>query len=144
MRYECIRSISPWRDGLPQQDCVFMEHNSSIEGFGGLFVGQVKAFIKIKHKGISYPCAVMSTFSPIADSPCPDTGMWIVECNLDKNGEKLMMAIHLDSIIHGAHLIGVSGDAHIPNDLEHSDSLNTFKRFYVNKFIDHHVHEIAW
>jgi hypothetical protein len=144
MRYERIRCVSCWRDGPPRQDCVFVEQDSGLEGFRGLFVGQVEAFLKIKHKTRSYPFAVMSTFSPVSNSPCPDTGMWIVERDLDENGEKLMTAVHVDSIIRGAHLIGIAGNSYIPKDLQYSDSLNAFRRFYVNKFIDYHAHEIAW
>jgi hypothetical protein len=144
MRYEHIRSVPSWRDGPPRQDCVFIAQDSTLHGFRGLFVGQVEAFIKLKHKRIKYPCAVVSTFSPLGDSPCPDTGMWIVERDLDESGEKSMMVVHVDAIIRGAHLMGVAGDAFIPHDLGYSDSLNAFKTFYVNKYIDYHAHEIAF
>jgi hypothetical protein len=50
----------------------------------------------------------------------------------------------MDAILRNAHLIGVAGDSFIPNDLKCSDTLNTFKSFYVNKYIDYHVHEIIF
>jgi hypothetical protein len=143
-RFERIRSVSSWRGGPARRDCVFVEQDSSLPGFRGLFVGQIEAFLKLKHKSKYYSCAIMSTFSPIADSPCPDTGMWIVQRDLDENNERLFTAVHLDSIIRGAQLIGVAGDAYIPRDLQHTDSLNAFRKFYVNKYIDYHAHEIAW
>lgn len=144
MRYERIRSVQSWRNGPPRQDCVFVEQNSNLHGFRGLFVGQVEAFIKLKHNQINYPCAIVSTFSPVADSPCPDTGMWIVERDLDENDDKVMMGVHIDTIIRGAHLIGIAGESFIPNELDYSDSLNAFKTFYVNKYVDYHAHEIAF
>jgi hypothetical protein len=144
MKYERIRSVSSWRDGSPRRDCVFVAQDSNLHGFRGLFVAQIEAFLKIKHRAIVYPCALVSTFSSISDSPCPDTGMWIVERDLDENEEKLMMVIHLDTIVRGAHLIGNAGESFIPNDLHYSDSLNAFKTFYVNKYVDYHAHEIAF
>jgi hypothetical protein len=144
MRFERIRCVSSWRDGPPRKDCVFVVQDSHLNGFRGLFVGQVEGFIKLKRNQINYPCAVLSTFSPVGDSPCPDTGMWMVERDFDENGEKLMSVIHVDAIIRGAHLIGIAGDSFIPNDLDYSDTLNAFRTFYVNKYIDYHAHEIAF
>ncbi|KAM6491741.1 hypothetical protein JOM56_012781 [Amanita muscaria] len=43
-----------------------------------------------------------------------------------------------------AHLIGIAGDSFIPSELDHTDSLDAFKSFYVNKFIDYHAHKIAF
>jgi hypothetical protein len=144
MRYERIRCVSSWWDGPPRKDCVFIEQHSNLAGFRGLFIGQIESFISLKHNKINYPCAVISTFSPIADSPCRDTGMWIVERDLDDNGENQTMIVHIDTIIRSAHLIGIAGNSFIPKNLRYSDSLDAFRTFYVNKFIDYHAHEIAF
>ncbi|KAF8805514.1 hypothetical protein BYT27DRAFT_7104339, partial [Phlegmacium glaucopus] len=52
--------------------------------------------------------------------------------------------VHIDSILRAAHLIGVYSSEFIPQTLTHSQSLHAFKLFYVNKYIDHHAHEIAF
>ena len=70
--------------------------------------------------------------------------MWIVEPDQDEQGESVMSVIHLDCILRGAHLIGVAGTDMIPSKLKYSDSLNVFKLYYVNKYIDYHAHEIAF
>ena len=60
------------------------------------------------------------------------------------NHQKLMSIIHIDTILRGAHLVGIGGNMFIPNELKHTDSLHAFKTFFVNKFIDYHVHELAY
>ena len=60
------------------------------------------------------------------------------------NHQKLMSIIHIDTILHGAHLVGIGGDRFIPNELKHTDSLHAFKTFFVNKFINYHMHELAY
>lgn len=56
-----------------------------------------------------------------------------------------MALVHIDSLLRGAHLIGVAGKEFVPvDDFDFSDSLDAFKAFYVNKYADHHFHEIAF
>lgn len=143
MRSECIRSIDKWWGGPARRDCVFIEHNAEHAGFRGLYVAQVEAFLKVVHERKSYPSALVSWFSTIGDTPCRDSGLWMVKRDLDR-GKKVMSIIHLDSILRGAHLIGFPGKSFIPNDMRSTDSLNAFKSFFVNKYIDYHAHEIAW
>ncbi|KAH9028914.1 hypothetical protein EDB85DRAFT_1867581, partial [Lactarius pseudohatsudake] len=54
--------------------------------------------------------------------------------------------IHLDSILRGAHLIGVAGPHFLPSSpkVDYLTSLDSFKCFFVNKYADHHAHEIAF
>ena len=75
--------------------------------------------------------------------PCPNTGMWIIQRELER-GKELKSIIHIDTILRGAHLIGIAADSFVPGDLEHTDSLNAFKTFFVNKYIDYHAHEMAF
>ena len=50
----------------------------------------------------------------------------------------------MDSFLHGTHLIPVFGDHELPLDLHFTDSLHAFEGYYVNKYIDHHAHEIIF
>ena len=52
--------------------------------------------------------------------------------------------VHIDAIIHAAHLIGIAGDSAIPHGLLPSHTIDVFKTFYVNKFIDYHTFELAF
>jgi hypothetical protein len=109
-----------------------------------MHVVQVKLLFKLKPKGrrsTAYPCALVTWFSVIGDEPCPDTGMWHVKPDFDENGKRTTSVIHLDSILRGAHLIGIAGEEFIPYWLKNTDSLEAFAAFYVNKFVDYHAHE---
>ena len=64
--------------------------------------------------------------------------------DFDLTGGCAMSMVHLDTILRSAHLMGVVGSNFIPSDLKFHNSLDAFREFYVNKYIDHHSHEIAF
>ncbi|KAJ6584206.1 hypothetical protein B0H10DRAFT_2234635 [Mycena sp. CBHHK59/15] len=144
MLRERIRSVRAWRRGPPRHDCVFVEGDPELPGFRGLLAARVMLFMSFKHRGTTYPCALVTWFSAIGDEPCPDVGMWMVEPDLDNRGQRVMDIIHIDSILRGAHLIGIYGNDFLPRHFKYSDSLDRFKAFYINKYADHHAHEIAF
>ena len=78
------------------------------------------------------------------NTPCADTGMWRIKPDFDNMGNLAMSIIHLDSMVRGAHLMGIAGTAQIPHHLTFDRSLDAFEAFYVNKYIDHHAHEYAF
>ena len=80
----------------------------------------------------------------ISDGPDKDTGLWIVQPDFGANGERELEVIHVDCILRGAHLIPVYGPECLPSDLHYSDTLNNFRAYYVNKYIDHHAFEVAF
>ena len=100
----------------------------------------VFALIKFKYKKTTYPCVVIKWFSATNNTPCPDTGMWIVERDQDDEYD----IIHLDTIVCAAHLMGIAGTSSIPRDFDFSHMLTGFNSFYVNRFIDYHAYEIAF
>ena len=75
---------------------------------------------------------------------CEDTGMWRVEPDFDMMERRMCSVIHIDSILHSAHLIGVAGSQILPKQFTYHDSLDVFRLFFVNKYADHHTHEIAF
>ncbi|KAI8974265.1 hypothetical protein BD414DRAFT_468489 [Trametes punicea] len=146
MHRERIRSVASWRNGGPRRDCVFVAQDADLPGFRGLHVARVRLFFSFRFQGLLYPCALVAWFSAEHDAPDPDTGMWVVTPDLDNHRQPVMDVIHLDTIVRAAHLIGVAGDEFIPSSFEvgPEDSLDIFRRFYVNKYADHHSHEIAF
>ncbi|KAI0369422.1 hypothetical protein BV20DRAFT_946175 [Pilatotrama ljubarskyi] len=145
MKKERIRSCSSWRGGPARWDCAFVVDDEDMPGFRGLAVVRIHLFFSFKTaSGHEYPCALVSWFVRSSDAPCEETGMWIVEPQLDDHGRPVMSVIHLDCMLPAAHLIGVAGTHTIPRTLRHTDSLDAFNAFYVNKYADHHAHEIAF
>ena len=58
--------------------------------------------------------------------------MWIVEAEKDMHGASRVVVVHLDTIVHAAHLIGIYGDRFYPKIMP-EQSLDFFHTFYVNK-----------
>ncbi|THG94259.1 hypothetical protein EW026_g7178 [Hermanssonia centrifuga] len=144
MRRERIRATPSWFNGPARYDCVFAENDSTVEGFRGLHAARVQTFFSFECGGVEYPCALIHWYSPVADEPDELTGLWVVEPDFDTDNRPFYGVIHLDSILRLAHLIPVFGDAVIPPDFQQSQSLDAFKTYYVNKYADHHAHEIAF
>ncbi len=55
-----------------------------------------------------------------------------------------MSVIHVDTILRAAHLIPVYGNSIIGKNHQFETTLDSFKRFFVNKYADHHANEIAF
>ncbi|KAH9946685.1 hypothetical protein B0H21DRAFT_808643 [Amylocystis lapponica] len=145
MRCERIRATPVWRgDPAGRYDCVYVDKNEAQHGFRGLHVGRVRLFLSLRHQTISYPCALIEWFVPISEEVDPNTGMWIVEPEFDADGSRTSDVIHVDSIMRNAHLIPVFGGNFLPHGFRASDSLDAFQAYFVNKFADHHAHEIVF
>jgi len=86
-----------------------------------------------------------SPLLPVGDDPCDETDLWMVKPDF-RCQKPLLEVIHLDTILCGAHLVSVSGSGFLLLDrtLTFSKSLDVFSTFYVNKYVDHHAHEIAF
>lgn len=144
MRRERIRAVPSWRHGPGRYDCIFVNTDSDAEGMRGLDVARVRLFFSFRFRGKFYPCALVHWYSRIGDSPDEDTGMWRV-CR-DHNADRSPSAavLHLDSVVCAAHLVSVYGKHFIPKGLVPEQSLDLFRSYYVNKYIDHHSFEIAF
>ncbi|KAI0725873.1 hypothetical protein C8Q72DRAFT_849474 [Fomitopsis betulina] len=67
--------------------------------------------------------------------------MWIVEPELNIDVKRPCKIIHLDTIFCAAHLLPVYGEDFIPFGFRAQDSLDAFRVYLVNKFVDYHAHE---
>lgn len=147
MHREIICATPSWKKGPGRYDCVYIERDSTAaesDGFLGLLVARLNLFFSFSFENTVYPCALVQWFSTYGDSPCEDTGLWRVEPDFDVRGRRMSSVVHIDTILRSAHLIGVGGPQILPKTLTHHDSLYAFQLFYVNKYADHHAHEIAF
>jgi hypothetical protein len=144
MRCERIRSVSSWRGGPARRDCVFLETDPEAEGMRGLDVARVHLLFSFKFRGNFYPCALVQWFSRMGNGPDDDTGMWVVKPDSNPGGLPNISVVHLDTILRAAHLIGVYGRHFVPRQVVLTQSLDIFRAYYVNKYIDHHAFEIAF
>ena len=145
MHHEWIRATPSWQNGGSRYDCVFIDKDPDVDGFAGLYVARVRLFLSFSTEdGTNYPCALVEWFSTYGDSPCEETGLWRVVPDFDVQGRHVRSLVHIDTILRAVHLIGVAGHHLLPKTLAYNNSLDAFRSFYVNKYIDYHAHEIAW
>jgi hypothetical protein len=104
-----------------------------------LDVARVFLLFSFTHLREIYQCAVVRCLPYVKDEQDEDTGMWIVE----RRPAAELEIVPLDSIYRAAHLIPVyHGLKKLPRTLTPENSLDMFRYYYVNKFIDHHAFEI--
>lgn len=114
----------------------------------GLMIAQLRLLFSFHDPdtGVDHECALVNWFPRLADSPDEATGMWVVgkEEEEDAEGNILLplQVISLATIVRGVHLLPVYGNGYLPEDFDHTDSLEAFTSFYVNPYVDHHVHEL--
>jgi hypothetical protein len=100
-------------------------------------------FFSFTFRDKMYPCVLVHWFSPLDEEHDKDTGMWMVQPEATPNGAPVISVIHLDCILRVAHLLPIYGDAPISATMTFHDSLDAFPAYYVNKYADHHMFEIA-
>jgi hypothetical protein len=140
MHRQTIRSNPSFR-GRRRFDTVLAQV-SDAEGFMGMSVARVLAFMVVKHEGVPYECCLVHWFRRTSDAPDPVTGLWIVEPELAHARCCICEIIHVDCIIRPCQLIGVCGSDLLPtHGLDSSCALDNFQKFYVSRHVDYHAHE---
>ncbi|PBK68348.1 hypothetical protein ARMSODRAFT_988806 [Armillaria solidipes] len=130
MQRECICSTPSWY-GHPRRDCAFVMEDESM------------MFLSFEHRETVYPCALVHWFKKTSRSPDRKTGMWVVQPER-RYTWPVLSVIHLDTLLHGVHLMPVFGPDPVPLKFHYASSLDCFKAFYVNKYADHHANEIVF
>jgi hypothetical protein len=106
----------------------------------GLVVGRVLLFFSFTFSNKEHQCALVHWLVPVGDAPDPDTGMWVVEPELDQRQPSLAI-VPIDTMARAAHLIGVYGPHPLPEHFHFSYTLDAFRRYFVNPYPDHHMYE---
>ena len=111
-------------------------------GVRGLDVGRVHLFFSFVLGEEVFECALVHEFCKSFTDPDPDNNLWIFEPDYDKDGYRVMSVVHADSVVHTAHLLPVfRGGTPIPSKINFTNTLDIFKAFYLNKYIDYHAFE---
>lgn len=140
LRRERIRCTPSWRNQGERRDCAFVTMDQDKPGMRGLRVVRVKLFFSFVHEGITYPCALVEWFKTFGRTPDADTGLWEVRPEFTGTRRDVSV-LHLDTFLRGAHLLPSFDQKPIPWGFHFSFTLDLFRSFYVNKYIDHHTHE---
>ena len=141
MRREHIRATTSWRKGPARYDCVLVNAYPDVHGARGFEIARVFLFFSFRHQDNEYSCALVQWFSFVGLEPHEDTGFWLVEPDVNADtGEPHIAVIHLDSIYRAVHLMPAHLNTNfIDLSITMHTSLDTFKLFYVNNFVDHHA-----
>ncbi|KIL00124.1 hypothetical protein PAXRUDRAFT_130523, partial [Paxillus rubicundulus Ve08.2h10] len=162
---EKIHTVPSWHGGPARYDCVFVGTDDSVEGMLSMEVACIFCFFmfvftnsetytirKMHHDHtMDYifftislmTCALVHWFDHIADEPDELTGMWMVRPSFLNDGSQNLAVVHVDSIVHSTHLLPIFGHEYIPEHVNHLNSLDLYRGFYVNRFADHHTFELA-
>ena len=140
MHQERIRSNPNWRDEYARHDTIFVKIAPGQSSMQDMVIARVRLFFSFSFERKHYPCALVEWFIP-GDEPDEDTGMWVVMPEFHSNGRRTLAVIHLDCIARAAHLLPAFGSSFIPDELHFSDSLDVYRAYFVNSYIDHHCNE---
>ena len=128
---------------VPHYDTTFTVTDPNVPSMGGCDIARVKLIFSFRYHAKTYPCALVHWFLKIDVEPDVNTRMWRVEPDFNGEGDPLYAVIHLDTMIHAAHLIG-KPDGPLPAAITYISALYMFDSFYINKYVDHHMYKIAF
>ncbi|KAF8149984.1 hypothetical protein B0H34DRAFT_785236 [Crassisporium funariophilum] len=137
---ERIRAHPNWRGEYARNNTVFVEINADMPGMQGMVIGRVLLFFSFLFDGDFYPCALVNWLVRVGDVADPETGMWVVKPEFDGRRRSLAV-VHIECIARAAHLLPVYGSSRLPEDFHFSLSLDVFRAYFVNCYVDHHTHE---
>ena len=111
----------------------------------GLEVARIQTFFSLIYELKVYQCALIHWFSRLGTEQDQDTGMWVVEPDIDEDGDANLAIIHVDAIFRAAHLLPAhQSNQFVSREIMMHNSLDTFDKFYVNKYVDYHALEVLF
>ena len=133
--WECIHAMPKWgKFKVFCYDTTFAVTDPNIPAMGVLDIARVKLIFSFKHGDMTYPCALVHWLLKINDEPDANTRIWWLEPDFTTEGNPLCVVIHLDTIIHAAHLIR-EPDGPLSVAITHIFALDMFHSFYINKYV---------
>lgn len=142
---EMIRCTPKWKTSgiiAPRRDCVLLHTGSGMAGSRGFIVARVHLFFSFALGEEVFECTLVHEFCRSFADPDPDNGMWVFEPDHDRDRYRIMSVVPLDSIVRAAHLLPLfKGDTPVPREINFTHTLDAFKAFYLNRYIDYHAFE---
>ncbi len=138
MRWECIWSMPSWWGHEWWHDCALVVIDDSQPRMMEMNIVRVLLFFSFDYNRVEYPCAIVEWFQMVGLDDV--MSLWVVCPNITK-GKRDKSILHLDSFLRGAHLILRYSMHKLPLDFHFSYSLDAFRTYYVNKYIDHHANK---
>lgn len=144
MMKERVRAVASWRNGPARYDTVFVKEQEGADSISnGLTIARTRFFFSFTLNEQRHECALIENYSYVGSSVDEDSGMWIVRPTF-RGRFKESRIIPISNIFRAAHLLPVYETGYkVPRSMKPEITLDSFKDFYVNKFIDHHAFEIA-
>ena len=143
MRTECIHLTTSWQKQGPQHDCALVVKDQDKLRIQGMSVVRIKLFFLFTHDMKTYTGAFVEWFKCVDARPDPKTGMGKIRPDTYRNGQHITTVLHLDTFLHGVHILPVFGRDLLPSDFHFLYSLDAFETYYISKYADHHAHEIC-
>ena len=141
MHREIIRCNPSWYNRYPRYDTVLVTVDHNAWGMPRYRVARARRFWSFIIDDVSYSCALVEWFTTDNNGPDATTGLWIVRPEM-ANDTRVTSIIPIASIARACHLMPVLGSASLPTDFHFSDTLDAFKAYYINAYIDYHSHEV--
>ena len=143
---ETTQSTPKWKTSnitAPRQDCILLKTGLDMVGVRGLDVARVHLFFSFILGEEVFECALVHEFCKSFTDPDPDNSLWIFEPDYSNDGyARVMSVVHVDSIVHATHLLPVfKNEIPIPREIDYTNTLDVFKAFYLNRYIDYHAFE---
>ncbi len=140
MRSEVVRCNPSWYNKYPRFDTILVTTDPDVWGMSRFRVARLRQLISIPHGHTRYEGAFVEWFTTSGDAPDPETGMWLVEPEMDGD-VRVCSIVPLDSIARACHLLPKLGNMYLPADFNFADALDAFNVYYANHYIDYHAHE---
>ena len=140
MHSEMIRCAPAWFKQGPRYDTVLVRLSEG-DSMGCMTVARVRAFLAFPYRITMRECALVEWFEIVGDCPDPVMNMWIVKPELHGN-RRAVGLISVDTIVRACHLMPVFDKTKVPVTFHFSDTLDAFRRYYVNVYADYHAHEL--
>lgn len=65
--------------------------------------------------------------------------MWVVVLDINGVGSLVLAVVRIDCIFRAVYLILIFGNLFVSDEITCVNSLNSFKRYYANRLIDHNA-----